>query len=78
MPETIMIGMVVCVIGLFFCLWMLVDCIYYEEKEWDKTIWLCVIVLLNVFGATLYLLLRYKTNRRSVFPIDTDKMSTPR
>lgn len=73
-----MIGMVICVIGLFFCLWMLVDCIYYEAKEWDKTIWICVIVFLCVFGATLYLLLRYKANRRSISPIDTDKMSTPR
>ena len=77
MPETVYAIIVVFVIGLFFCLWMLVDCIYYESKEWDKIIWLCVIVLLNVFGATIYLLLRYKTNRRSALPSETDKISAP-
>ncbi|MFA6567953.1 MAG: PLD nuclease N-terminal domain-containing protein [Victivallales bacterium] len=75
MPETIMVGMAIFFIGLLFQLWMLVDCIYYESKEWDKVIWMCVIVLLYVFGATLYLLLRFKTNRKSVFPGETDKLS---
>ena len=73
MPETVYLMLVVFVIGLFFCLWMLVDCIYYEAKEWDKTIWLCVIVLLNVFGAALYLILRYRTNRQSVSPAGIGK-----
>jgi magnesium-transporting ATPase (P-type) len=78
MDETIKIFMVVFVIGLFFWLWMLVDCIYYESKEWDKIIWMCVIVLLNVFGAILYLLLRFKTNRKSSLPSGLDKFPPPR
>ena len=74
MPETIMFVLAILVIGLFFQLWMLVDCIYYESKEWDKTIWLCIIVLLYVFGATVYMLLRYKTNRKMALPGETDKL----
>ena len=77
MPETVYLMLVVFVIGLFFCLWMLVDCIYYEAKEWDKTIWLCVIVLLNVFGAALYLILRYRTNRQSAPPPEIGKKPGP-
>lgn len=78
MPETVYIMLVVFVIGLFFWLWMLVDCIYYESKEWDKIIWLCVIVLLNVFGAIVYLLLRFMTNRQKTLPGETEKISPPR
>ena len=73
--ETIKI---ILVTGLVFWLWMLVDCIRYEAKEWDKILWLCIIVLLNVFGAGTYLILRFKTNRRSAIPPETDKMSPPR
>ena len=39
--ETIKI---ILVTGLVFWLWMLVDCIRYEAKEWDKILWLCIIV----------------------------------
>lgn len=75
MFETIM---VIFVVGLFYWLWMLVDCIYYESKEWDKIIWLCIIVLLNVFGAVVYMLLRFKTNRLKPVSSEIDKLSAPR
>ena len=72
--ETIKI---ILITGLIFWLWMIVDCIRYESKEWDKILWLCIIVLLNVFGAGTYLILRFKTNRRSAIPLEPDKMSPP-
>lgn len=75
MFETIM---VIFVVGLFYWLWMLVDCIYYESKEWDKIIWLCIIVLLNFFGAVVYMLLRFKTNRLKPVSSEIDKLSAPR
>lgn len=69
--------MVIFVVGLFYWLWMLVDCIYHESKEWDKIIWMCIIVLLNIFGAVLYMLLRFKTNRHRAVPSEIDKLSPP-
>ena len=68
---------IILVCGLIFWLWALVDCIRYESKEWDKILWLCIIVLLNVFGAGTYLLLRFKTNRQSAIPAGKDKTLPP-
>jgi len=50
--------------GVFFWLLMLTDWYFHEPIGTDRTIWLILIVLLNVVGAFAYLCLRYRYNRR--------------
>ncbi len=48
-------------LGIFFWLWMIVDCLKRSEKRFpnkgknnERLIWVIVIVFLNVIGALLY------------------------
>ncbi len=45
-------------------LWMLFDCIKYENER-DKVVWILVIVLAGVVGALIYLLARRVPRRRT-------------
>ncbi len=57
--------------GLAFWIWMLADCINHERRTFDKSIWIAIIILLNVDGAFAYLVLRHSTNRRSHLTSET-------
>ncbi|MFZ2655578.1 MAG: PLDc N-terminal domain-containing protein [Victivallales bacterium] len=52
--------------GIFFWLLMLTDWHFHEPKGADRTIWLLLIVLLNIIGAFAYLCLRYRDNRKKI------------
>lgn len=52
-------------IGLAFWIWMLIDCLKYEESEGnDKLIWVLVIVLTNWIGALIYFFVRRPERKR--------------
>lgn len=57
---------------IFFWLWMFCDCLRHERGSIDRTIWLSLMVLMNIVGAFSYLVLRYRTNRQPVPVAETE------
>jgi len=60
-------GLVICLAGvglLIFWVWMLIDCIQRDFEGSGKTIWLLVIVLLNVLGAVAYFIIGKNTGTK--------------
>jgi len=60
-----LIGIVFLGAALFWLL-MLTDWYFHEPAGADRTVWLLLIVLLNIVGAFAYLCLRYRFNRRKI------------
>jgi hypothetical protein len=61
MGESIVILMILSTTGLW--IWMLVDCIRFEDER-AKVVWILVIVLAGIVGALIYLFARRIPRRR--------------
>lgn len=61
--EFIVIMLILSMSGIW--LWMLLDCIRYENER-DKVVWILVIVLAGIVGALIYLFARRVPRRRTI------------
>jgi prolipoprotein diacylglyceryltransferase len=63
-PIEIPIALIAITLGLgilAFWIWMIVDCIQNETREGhDRLIWVLIIVLTKLVGATIYYFVRYR------------------
>jgi len=49
--------------ALAFWIWMVVDCVAYERKRNEQLLWLFLIIFGNIFGASLYFLIRKRPRK---------------
>lgn len=60
------IGLVCCIGGTIFWIWMIIDCATKEPEGSDKIVWIVVIVLGHFIGSLIYFFVRRPTRMQQV------------